>query len=270
LQINSETPTPYVVGGKDAAPEQFPHMVALGYLKGDSKKPSWLCGGTLISDQHVLTAAHCLLLQEKSLRLKSILLGDVHLVEDPDPYASSRDFRAELEIENVIIHPSYSATTKYNDIGIIKLAKKVQFNKGVRPACLPLAVEKYSSNVTAMGWGLLEYGGTLSEVLQYVHLKRSDFKECAKLYAGANNLSKHVLIKSQLCAEPHSDEDGPKDTCEGDSGSGLVVRHQVDKMFPFFVLGVTSFGSKKCGFGNPGVYTNVQAYVDWIEDNVWP
>jgi secreted trypsin-like serine protease len=141
----------------------------------------------------------------------------------------------------------------------------------------------------AHGWGLTEFAGRLvdtffscenvkeyhehfsgspSDILQFVELKRYGMQRCKNEYAES---SKYEILSSQFCAGAGDESDEAKDTCEGDSGSGLVIKHPSDNFNPHFVLGVTSFGPKYCGLSTPGgVYTNVQAFLDWIEGIVWP
>ncbi|XP_035705039.1 venom protease isoform X2 [Folsomia candida] len=273
LETATVTPLAFVVGGEDARVGQFPYMAALGFGQNRSRI-SWLCGGTLVSDHHVLTAAHCL--QEKRGRGKPtfVLIGDAHLKVDLNNRVKSRRV---VPIDQITIHPNYNPSTKHNDIGLVKLRDKVVLSANVKPACLPQPVNRLEmgnnqSLLTAAGWGLTEFAGSPSETLQYVELRRQSSQRCVAAYSQESDGSSQEIIPSQFCAGAGEDDDIPKDTCDGDSGSGLTLKRVLDNinLSPRFVVGITSFGSKYCGLDKPGVYTNVQSFLDWLEDTIWP
>ena len=110
-----------IVGGAPAELGAWPWMANLGYRSkdGNSRNPRWLCGGSLISDRHILTAAHCV---HNRRELFVIRLGE-HILNDENDGAHPIDIR----IERSFPHPRYNPDSLENDIAILKLEKPVQF-----------------------------------------------------------------------------------------------------------------------------------------------
>ncbi|KAL9896117.1 CLIP domain-containing serine protease 2-like [Glossina fuscipes] len=252
---------PLIVGGLKAKPKEFPFMALLYYKNED--KFTQLCGGTLISNKYVLTAAHCF--YETSTPPNWVRLGELDYSTDTDD-ASPQDFK----IENFIPHHQYYTTdiqTKYNDIALVELAQEASFNDYVSPACLPLVDGNDFQEFLAAGWGLisdtsLEYSSHLLKV----KLDRYDDDKCFEIIERNEELEKGVNNRTQICATSFSGNNG---TCLGDSGGALFVNHPE---FPceFLVVGITSFGEGGCGNqGIPSVYTRVKLYIDWIERIIW-
>ncbi|ODN01062.1 Serine protease snake [Orchesella cincta] len=254
-----------ITGGRDADIDEMSFTVAIGY-EDSGREISWKCGGTLISDQYILTAAHCL--DGKASKPPTrVLLGDKRL-QKLDTFSGAR--RVEANVQDIFVHPDYKRPLKYHDIGLIKLDKKVKFSRSVQPACLPRPEYRpeTTSEFFTSGWGRLD-SGKRSEMLQVVNLNRYSLKDCSKVFVedsdGASSELPEGIIKSQICA---GDKDGDKDSCDGDSGGPLTAKREKSDCIQY-LLGVTSFGSKFCGYGSPGVYTNVQSYLNWIESIVW-
>ena len=105
----------------------YPWLAALGYSIPHSVGVEYLCGGTLITNKHVLTAAHCV-----RDDLVTVLLGE-HVIGDDDDKAHPEEFK----IKNVTKHEEYSRRSYDNDIAIIELETEVTFKKGISPICLP-------------------------------------------------------------------------------------------------------------------------------------
>jgi len=253
-----------ISGGRDAKPEEFSYAVSVGY---DVTDTPWRCGGTLISDSYILTAAHCI--DTRAGRPTKLLLGDIYLNGQTGPTRTLRG------VASITKHPGYKPPLRYHDIALIKMDRKVEISRGILPACLPdpsdhLLKHINHNNLTliAVGWGNLGTAESQSEILQAVNLKGFGKKTCESYYRDIADRSLTLpegILHSQLCAGDNTTE---KDTCQGDSG-GALVRNK-EKRCVFFVVGITSFGPRFCGYKTPAVYTNVYAYLDWIESIVWP
>ncbi|XP_055588381.1 serine protease persephone-like [Uranotaenia lowii] len=244
---------PFVVGGMAASKNEFPHMAALGYLirgfipKGTSAY-RFMCGGTLISEQFILTAAHC-------------INDDLHIVRigvtDLDDSDAQNFFIAEK-----FIHEEYSLVNKYNDVALLRLKGNVTITLHVRPACLATERTEQIQRATVTGWGKTSPSSDVSAQLNKVSLDvPADRRQCSSMYNGPG---RHRLIQRQICA---GSKDGNQDACQGDSGGPLQVFEEAKCRY--HVIGVVSFG-KICGSAEYGIYTRVSRYLDWIVEKVWP
>ena len=264
---------PLVVGGQDARLHEFPHMAAIGYRSaGSSPRIEWNCGGSLISEMFVLTAAHCTATaQGPPIRVR---LGE-HNLESNDDGAKPVD----IAVSSMVRHPGYQPPARYDDIGLLRLARRVQFSAAIRPACVYSGGEDGDGRVddgdiaseplVATGWGHTEQLGEKSQVLQKVSLNFVEHQTCSNLYAAdasTSSLSRGIVAESQLCAGVL---DGGRDTCQGDSGGPLQVSSHNNRCV-FHIIGITSFGKVCAARNSPGVYTRVSKYISWIERHVWP
>ncbi|KAK9884532.1 hypothetical protein WA026_007374 [Henosepilachna vigintioctopunctata] len=244
---------PLIIGGVPADRREFPHMVLVGY--DSSEGVQWLCGGTLINEQYVLTAGHCLISRELGNASRARL--GVTKINDPE-------HRQDFAIIERIRHPKYEPPSHYNDIGLLKLDKSVNFDRYARPACLYYDSKSLNLKGVASGWGKTDFAGYSSDELLKVTLELVDTKTCNNSYRRVSHqrLDSGIIETTQLCAGSPG-----KDTCQGDSGGPLQIYSAIKCMYE--VIGVTSFG-KACGIGkSPGVYTRVSYYLDWIEKTVW-
>ncbi|XP_045466027.1 clotting factor G beta subunit-like [Harmonia axyridis] len=244
---------PLIVGGELANRREFPHMALVGYDSGDSVE--WLCGGSLISENFVLTAGHCLISKEHG-NASQVRLG-VTEINNP----SNRQDRRVIEI---IKHPGYSPPSLYYDMGLLRLEKSVKFDIYVRPACLHHSKNPLGERAIATGWGNIEFEGIPSDKLLKVTLGLSDPVTCSEAFirVSQQKLERGIDDEIMVCAGYTG-----KDTCQGDSGGPLQIYSPIDCMYE--VIGITSFG-KACGKGkSPGVYTRVSHFIDWLEKIVF-
>ncbi|XP_063218685.1 serine protease snake-like [Bacillus rossius redtenbacheri] len=251
---------PLIVGGVKAAPNEFPHMAVLGYILKDNST-GWFCGGSLISERFVLTAAHCI---DSTKDLPHLVrLGDLDLQNDSDG-AAPRDYL----ISQLITNPFYDQPYRYNDIGLVKLETSVSFNSHVRPACLQRR-HISTAKVIATGFGKISARSKeKSNYLMKVTVKLASKEYCNISYQEyfIRRTLQFGVLSSQICA---GEDAGGKDTCQGDSGGPLQFVMD-DPYCMYCIVGVTSFG-KFCGYKNsPAIYTKVSHYLNWIETVVWP
>ncbi|KAL7302302.1 hypothetical protein TKK_0004965 [Trichogramma kaykai] len=244
-----------IVGGKKASPREFPHMALVGYL--NNNEVHWRCGGSLISDRFVLTAAHC---------TYALQWGDAEWVRLGVTNMLQTRNAQDRRIVDRIRHPKYKASSKYYDIALLRLETPVKFNGYVRPACLSLDSRlPVGQNSLATGWGLREMFDTdAPEDLLKVTVPVIAQDQCQRVYQNQKqNLANGIDQMTQFCAGTYG-----KDTCQGDSGGPLMVYHQEEECM-YDIIGITSFG-KACGSVTPGVYTRVYEFTDWIGSIVWP
>lgn len=172
-----------------------------------------------------------------------------------------------LKIDERIRHPDYLLPSKYNDIALLKLERSVAFSPSIRPACLADEFRPFSERTIATGWGRTE-SQMNSDVLLKVVLDWISHAECNTSFRRyvSRKLANGIQEATQICA---GSKEKRSDTCQGDSGGPLQIYHRsIECMYS--IVGVTSFGIG-CGLDNqPGVYTRVFSFIDWIEGIVWP
>ncbi|KAL7026028.1 hypothetical protein ACKWTF_013750 [Chironomus riparius] len=248
------------VGGIKAEYNEFPHMTAIGWRR-DNTVIDWLCGGSLISENFVLTAAHCASVGREPPDV--VRIGDQDLTVNEDSIAPQ-----EIDIKAIIVHPEYKHTLKYHDLALFELVNPITISKNVCPACLRQSLADPSGAVEAMGYGQTSFAGIQSNALLKGFLTVVNNAECSSAYSEESSDLPQGITQQQLCAW---DPEGNKDTCQGDSGGPLQTTKRTltsNKKY-YEIVGVTSFG-KLCAAGVPGVYVRVASYLDWIESVVWP
>ncbi|XP_073998778.1 venom protease-like [Rhodnius prolixus] len=258
--------TPLIVGGEVARPKEFPHMALIGHSEKDDENAliHWQCGGSLISERWIVSAAHCT--ATRSGLAKWATLGDLKVLSDED-----EEFTDPVTVRIVkrINHPDYQPGRGYNDISLYKLERDIQFNAFIRPICLNTETNQYDGKAIASGWGHTKWRGTSSQDLLRVVLNLYDSRECDNLFKKAQKpglLAKTpqgISMQSMVCAWERG-----KDTCQGDSGGPLQKRLE-EPYCMYSILGITSFG-EECAKDLPGVYTRISHFVPWIESIVWP
>ncbi|KAH8243643.1 hypothetical protein KR032_009049, partial [Drosophila birchii] len=243
--------SPLIVGGHPAQPREFPHMARLG--RRQDLGIDWFCGGVLITERFVLTAAHCLESEKGDVNV--VRLGEL----DFDTYlddAAPQDYN----VSGYTIHPNYEDPEFYHDIGMIKLNESVIFDFYKHPACLPFQDDRSKNSFIAVGWGSTDLAGKPSAKLLKVKLDLYGEKVCTRLLTRQlEEFPRGFDERNQLCVGSEM----ARDTCNGDSGGPLLIYH---REYPcmYHVIGITSAGLT-CGTpGIPGIYTRVYPYLDWI------
>ncbi|XP_030272582.1 granzyme A-like [Sparus aurata] len=226
-----------IINGKEVDTNSLPFMTLLMNRQ--------LCGGTLISPQWVLTAAHC-----ANATFKNVSLG-------VRSYSAKDDSRQVIQTERQIPHPWYEPDVHVNDLMLIKLKKKAKKTKTVN--WLPLGKTiKYpaaGTNCLVAGWGKTNNKrGGMSDALMSANVTVIDRKKCNS--NGFYN-KRPFITTGMICAG--SNGKNVADTCQGDSGGPLLCNG--------VLLGVTSFGGKDCGVANqPGVYAFLsEKQLTWIQ-----
>ncbi|CAL4099991.1 unnamed protein product, partial [Meganyctiphanes norvegica] len=244
-----------VVGGESTAAGDWPWLAAILGNVFPSRERSVFCGATLITKQHVISAAHCF---KKRFPNTIVRLGEYN-VSIPNSLDGGQDF--EIVDERIA---NYDRVTKENDLILLKLDRPVnQFTDFIRAACLPFHLRNDpfdGKTLEVVGWGLV-----VVETLTYTDtpllgkVPVVPLSECQEAY---KKKSSSLVDNRQLCAGT-----GVTDSCRGDSGGPL---NYLDfNTGRFYIVGVVSFGPKNCGDSNlPGVYGRIGSYLDWIEEKV--
>ncbi|GJQ73801.1 hypothetical protein Trydic_g18741 [Trypoxylus dichotomus] len=242
-----------IFGGRDAKSRELPHMAALGY--GPSNNITWRCGGSLISERFVLTAAHCL--RSGNLCVQHVRLGDIDIKSDKDDTGVQ-----QFTVEQTFIHPSVKSPARYHDIALLRLSAEVLFTEYVIPACVGLSSDLNQTAPTVAGWGLTENGP--SNTLKIAPVEYVPTSRCNRAYGHQVSFPRGVMDSLAICAGGINGTD----TCQGDSGGPLqIINDSYDfGSFPE-IVGITSLGAL-CG-ELPGLYTRVYHYLPWIIETIW-
>ncbi|XP_022911899.1 chymotrypsin-2-like [Onthophagus taurus] len=229
---------PKVVNGTDATDGKYPYAVSVRYFGYHE------CGGSIIGDRWILTAAHCI--YSSLVSNATVLYGTVHLQngESPESYTA--------KVIQLIQHDRYTALAPSyeNDIGLIKLKEPLQFNDRVQPVNLAESVSPTPAGESGVlvGWGYEIDNGSVPEILQQVELMIYSDVACFEAHHGEAQIHVH------LCA---GYPEGGKGQCTGDSGGPLTVNGTQ--------YGIVSWSVKPCAVaGYPGVYSKVSTYRQWI------
>ncbi|KAJ0174987.1 hypothetical protein K1T71_009128 [Dendrolimus kikuchii] len=253
-----------VIGGNITIPGEYPHMGAIGWMTNDNSNWKFSCGGSLISRNFVLTAAHCTYAADTSLA-------------DPTPKIVrfmarnlTGDLAYDIGILQIIKHPKYASPSIYYDISLLKLMEDVIFNKYALPACLWTKpdLSDIGSGVVS-GWGAVNKKYEQSSDLRAAKLSNIDENLCNRLLSDYCGNTWCGIADHQFCAGELA---GGVDACRGDSGCPLQIKMPMPEKLRrnmYYVFGVTSFGFGCAEPGIPGIYTRVSSFLDWIEPIVW-
>ncbi|XP_065364073.1 melanization protease 1 isoform X2 [Calliphora vicina] len=234
--------------------EVYPWITRLAYLNTTSRTIRYRCMGTIISEQHILTAAHCVDQLVQDLRLIYVRIGDDTNFND-------------YQILETIVHPNYNEPLFNNDVALLRLAITSQSKGPLIQICLPQNNSNTLTGDTGVvaGWSNSGIPELNSSTIRYINLPIMNNTECAIRYAKySENFDISIVITpTEFCAKAQA----MNDVCEGDSGGPFMERTQSGR---YTLLGIVAFGPKtNCGQSNlPGVYMRVSSYVDWIKSNI--
>ncbi|CAN9498307.1 unnamed protein product [Ophioblennius macclurei] len=250
-----------IVGGDAAEVASAPWQVML-YKRSPQEL---LCGASLISDEWILTAAHCILYPPWN---KNFTTNDILVRLGKHNRAKfERGTEKIVAIDEIIVHPKYNWKVNLNrDIALLHMRRPVQFSNEIHPICLPskavakmMMTEGFKGRVT--GWGNLKEtwnpaARNLPTVLQQVHLPIVDQDICKR--------STQVKITDNMfCAGYQPEESKRGDACEGDSGGPFVMKHPGENRW--YQIGIVSWGEGCDRDGKYGFYTHLFRMTRWMK-----
>uniref|UniRef100_A0A182N3I0 Peptidase S1 domain-containing protein n=1 Tax=Anopheles dirus TaxID=7168 RepID=A0A182N3I0_9DIPT len=238
---------------------EFPWSVALFNLKmilGKTIK-EFLCGGTLIDDYIVVTAARCV--HQRSVDTLRVQLGRWDLHEGVEPRTQ------EIPVERVISHTSYVPSSHVHNIALLTLANAVTMERAANRICLP---DRSINHTTAelcyvTGWRNIPYKNARNPLLKY-RVTFQDQKDCTQRIRGATGVPGFRLPKENIC--PDYVDDVP--TCSRAPGSALICT--LDSSEPqYFLVGIASYDLRGCSKSKtPEVFLETSNYVRWIDEHL--
>ncbi|XP_045514941.1 transmembrane protease serine 9-like [Pieris brassicae] len=230
-----------IVGGVESAVNEFPWVARLTYFK------KFYCGGMLINDRYVMTAAHC---------VKGLMWFMIKVTLGEHNRCNETHRPITRFVVNVVAH-NFTYVDFRNDLALLKLNDKVEITDTVKPVCLPHNDDNEYIGVKAIaaGWGSIGEQKNHSCHLLEVELPVISNQECRD-----TKYETAMIADNMLCAGYPAE--GNRDTCQGDSG-GPLSAERMDKRYE--LLGIVSWGIGCGRRGYPGVYTRVTKYLYWIK-----
>jgi len=245
-----------IVGGSKIAVGVYPWQVALLFGK-EQKLSSQACGGTLVGDKYIVTAAHCTFDADTQKDMEadevSVRIGDTSLDTDKEVEGAQT-----VKVKKILNHPDYNSETKENDIAILVLKKKVSLTKypNIKPACLPIKGSTHTGKGYISGWGTLNSGGHSTSWLHGAEVNVFEDKDCGSW--------KCQMTQDMMCAGWIK---GGIDTCQGDSGGPLMTKDPTNNNW-MTLIGVVSYGSGCAEPDSLGIYSKVSENYDWLMYNM--
>ncbi|KAG1694124.1 Plasma kallikrein [Nymphon striatum] len=233
-----------IVGGMNSRSGEWPWQASLQIKHPVTGQSLHLCGGSLIANQWILTAAHCI-----------VELWRVHLgITDLNKKEKTRRI---FEVEKISIHEKFKLRSFLNDLALFKLSRPVNLGadgKFINTVCLPEYGDFDGENCIATGWGVTRFGGRKRpSVLQKIHVPIISNKNCSDAYGYIRKIS-----KGMMCA---GHKDGGFGVCVGDSGGPLMCKRGDGR---WYQAGITSWGVGCAEKNFPGVYVRLTSYRNWI------
>jgi secreted trypsin-like serine protease len=198
-----------IFGGEVTKIDEYPWLANIQYLKPLNRKGIH-CGGSLINNRYVLTAAHCVLKVPTTWKLTSVRLGEWDLTTNPDcddsyedDYVCNEEY-VENPVIQTIVHHNYVPADKNqaHDIALLRLQNEVQFSHYIQPICLPVTANLRNLNFNGHVMDVAGFGKTESESsstrMLKVDLKVYSTSQCQDAYRAVN--SPVLITDKQVCS----------------------------------------------------------------------
>uniref|UniRef100_A0A914VHZ7 Peptidase S1 domain-containing protein n=1 Tax=Plectus sambesii TaxID=2011161 RepID=A0A914VHZ7_9BILA len=241
-----------IVGDHVAKPYSWPWQAEMCMTSSFGGDCALRCGGSLIDENWIMCAAHCVYGYVNSPERFHMKLGTYNY------YSVNETGEIVTNISQIIIHPQYQTPKEYShDMSLLRLATPVKFTDHIQPVCLPknvddLMVEGKTCFVT--GWGATSEGGPVSSQLRQVVVPFLNILHCMQEYPDQ-------IDDTMICAGRAG-----VDSCQGDSGGPLVTKHADNGRW--YQAGIVSWGQGCAEEGHAGVYARVSSMCDFVKASV--
>ncbi|XP_075983831.1 chymotrypsin-like protease CTRL-1 [Anticarsia gemmatalis] len=256
-------PPPYLPPGSSTSEGQWPWHTAI-YGPQNKETFKYICGGSLVSLHHVITAAHCVTKRGSERpagkNLFMIHFGKFNLV-------TSKDGVQIKSLERIIVHPEYNASNLYRDLAILELKDTVTITDWVRPVCLwpESEIDLYhiiGEKGSVLGWGF-EENGRAKEELSLLEIHIVDRDTCLNSY---RQFYEKFATEDTYCA---SYKDGSS-TCLGDNGGGMVFKRGNNwYLHGVASLSVARYNAFRCDPKHFVIFTDIAQFLPWIGENIY-
>ncbi|XP_045489848.1 chymotrypsin-2-like [Pieris rapae] len=236
-----------IIGGKDATPGMANYQVSIRIHK---RKREWHnCGGSIINEEYVLTAASCVYRMKR--HILSIVVGRHAIDNGGDRY----------KIKKLIPHANYSNSVEKNNIALIQIEGRFKFSDKVQPIELLKEMVPIGKKCLFTGFGYVDLRRqTVPNNLQMLEYKTISNDDCTKKFIRSPYSQFVPIDAGQLCAERQEN----KGACYGDFGGPLVIQNEKNKTVQ---IGVLSW-VVPCARYYPEVFNSVHGFYNWIQSNI--
>lgn len=242
IECGRQKSTSRIIGGQPSTIGEWPWQASMHF------KGSHVCGGVLISEYFVLTAAHCMPSEDESSLIESnwkVFVGVVSL----------NSLSAPHNVRRIILNENYNVETNDLDIALLRLERPIVFTDTNQPACLPTYNQQWSHGTECFtsGFGTTDAGSNeVSTTLMDVSVDIISREECNSPSSYRGSVTQNMLCAGHV--------NGGRDSCQGDSGGPLVC----ETNGVWTLAGITSWGAGCGEINKPGVYTRVTSVLPWI------
>lgn len=250
LPADADPVTPKIINGQPVNISAVPWQIAMVFADTADDYNAQFCGGSILSDNWVVTAAHC---------VEGTAAADIEILTGVTSLGEAGSTR--IGLQQIISHPDYDDWTLEHDIALLEVSSPIPLNGNTRASIgLPFELSAASwptagAASTVSGWGNTS---TSSSAFPYdlyaavVDVLSSPGSSSCGSYTQSEYLPDVMLCAGELTLG--------KDSCQGDSGGPLAVQ----AAGTWTLAGIVSWGYGCADPDYPGVYTRVTTYLDWI------